>query len=164
MSRAPPPENDGAEPAFAAPPAGQPEIRCGCGRPTPREAVRREIEWRPMLRVALCTLLALTACHRDDPTTLHPKEGELPPLPPASGTPVGYLVDNASQLNLHDDQIAKLKEIDQSLAAKNDEIETQLRIIEKPADDPPAGQGAPPARHNHAPGAQIKTTDDAAKL
>jgi hypothetical protein len=118
-----------------------------------------------MLRVALCTLLALAACHKEsDPSPMRPREGELPPLPPSSGTPVGYLVDNASQLQLRDDQLAQLKDIDAVLAPKDDDIETQLRLIEKPEDDPPAAKGAPPARHNHAPGAQVKTTGDAAKL
>jgi hypothetical protein len=118
-----------------------------------------------MLRAALCALLVLAACHRDtDPPPMHPKEGELPPLPPASGTPIGYLVDNASQLNLRDEQITKLKEIDQSLSARNDEIDTQLRLIEKPEQDPQPGNGAPPPRHNNAPGAQVKTTEDATKL
>jgi hypothetical protein len=118
-----------------------------------------------MLRAALCALLVLAACHHDtDPPPMRPREGELPPLPPSSGTPVGYLIDNAGQLNLHDDQLARLKAIDQSLAARNDEIETQLRFIEKPDEDPPPGPGQPPRRHNNAPGAQIKTTTDAAKL
>jgi len=80
------------------------------------------------------------------------------------GTAVGYLVDNATQLQLRDDQLAKLKEIDGSLAARNEEIETQLRLIEKPDEQPPAGPGAPPVRHNNAPGAQTKTTADSAKL
>jgi hypothetical protein len=95
---------------------------------------------------------------------MHPQGAELPPLPPSSGTPVGYLVDNASQLQLRDDQLAKLKEIDQSLGAKNAGIDTQLRMIEKPAEDPEPERGAPPKLHNNAPGAQIKTTADAAKL
>jgi hypothetical protein len=120
-----------------------------------------------MLRAVLCTvtLLALAACHHDsDPPPMQPKEGELPPLPPSSGTPVGYLVDNAPQLSLRDDQLAQLKEIDRSLSARDDEIETQIRLIEKPEADPEAPQGTPPPRHNNAPGAQIKTTPDAAKL
>jgi hypothetical protein len=118
-----------------------------------------------MLRAVLCALLVLAACRHDgDPAPLHPRDGELPPLPPSSGTPVGYLIDNASQLDLHDDQLARLKQIDQSLAAQNDEIDTQLRMIEKPDDEPQAAPGQPPRRHNNAPGAQIKTTADAAKL
>lgn len=120
---------------------------------------------RRMLRAVLCALLLLTACrHEADPAPMHPREGDLPPLPPSSGTPVGYLIDNAGQLDLHDDQLAQLKAIDQSLAARNDEIDTQLRLIEKPEDDPQTAPGQPPPRHNNAPGAQVKTTADAAKL
>lgn len=118
-----------------------------------------------MFRATLVALLLMTACHRDtDPPPIHPKEGELPPLPPSSGTPVGYLLDNATQLQLREDQLKQLKEIDQSLAARDAEIDTQLRIIEKPQEDPEVPKGTPPPRHNNAPGAQIRTTADAAKL
>jgi hypothetical protein len=127
-----------------------------------------------MSRASLCALVLLvgglvggaaTGCHKDvAPPPMHPKDGELPPLPPSSGTPVGYLIDNAGPLQLRDDQLAQLKDIDKSLAAKDDEIDTQLRIIEKPAEDPEQPKGAPPPHHNNAPGAQIRTTPDAEKL
>jgi hypothetical protein len=110
-------------------------------------------------------LLVAAGCHKDvDPPPMHPKEGELPPLPPSSGTPVGYLLDSAGHLDLREDQLKQLKEIDQSLSARDDEIETQLRLIEKPEEDPQVGKGESPVRHNNAPGAQVKTTPDAAKL
>ena len=105
----------------------------------------------------------LGGCPHRDPTPMKPKDGELPPLPPASGTAVGYLVDSATQLKLRDEQLTKLKEIDASLSARNDSIDTQLRVIEKP-DDEQSEKGKPPPRHNNAPGAQVKTTRDAAKL
>ncbi len=95
---------------------------------------------------------------------MHPSPGELPPLPPSTGTPVGYLVDNAAQLQLTDDQIKRLKDIDKSLSAKDDQIDTQLRLIEKPDEGPPGDKSSPPHRHNNAPGAEIHTTPDAAKL
>jgi hypothetical protein len=127
--------------------------------------MQREIQSAAMLRAMFTALLVFAGCHHDtDPPPMHPKDGELPPLPPSSGTPVGYLVDNASQLQLRDDQLKQLKEIDRSLAAQDDEIDTQLRMIEKPEDDPETPKGQPPPRHNNAPGAQIKTTPDAAKL
>ena len=116
-----------------------------------------------MLRLFLLASLLLTGCHHE-PAVMTPKEGELPPLPPASGTAVGYLVDSAVQLGLRDDQLKKLKEIDASLAARNDVIDTQLRTIEKPSEDEPGEKGKPAPRHNNAPGAQIKTTGDAGKL
>ncbi len=118
-----------------------------------------------MLRL-LCLACLLAACSHDPPV-MTPAAGELPPLPPASGTPVGYLIDNAAQLSLRDDQVSKLKELDTSLAARDDEIDTQLRIIEKPVEEEgegPASKGGRGKIHNHAPGASIHTTADAGKL
>jgi hypothetical protein len=116
-----------------------------------------------MLRTLLLTAgLVLVGCHRE-PQPMTPKEGELPPLPPASGTTIGYLVDNATALELRPDQLDKLKEIDTSLAARNDVIDTQLRGMVKP-DEAPAQKGQPPPRHNNAPGAQVKVTGEAGKL
>jgi hypothetical protein len=115
-----------------------------------------------MLRLLLIAFVGFAACTKE-PKIMTPKEGDLPPLPPASGTAVGYLVDGAKQLDLRDDQLTKLKEIDSSLSARNDVIDTQLRVIEKPNVEKPE-KGAPPPRHNNAPGAQIKTTGDAGKL
>ena len=117
-----------------------------------------------MLRLTLLALLAVAGCHHE-PRPMTPKEGELPPLPSASGTPVGYLLDNASQLELRPDQIAKLKDIDQSLAARNDGLDTQLREIEKPEEEEPPAKGVQPKPRNNAPGAApIRTTADATKL
>ena len=104
-----------------------------------------------MLRASLCALVVLAAglggCHKNaDPPPVHPQEGEAPPLPPSSGTPVGYLIDNAPTLKLRDDQLVKLKDIDRSLSAKDDELDTQIRMIEKPAEDPEVPKGAPPPR------------------
>jgi hypothetical protein len=121
-----------------------------------------------MLRATLVALLALAGpagCSHDaDQTPAHPQAGELPPLPPSSGTPVGYLLDNATQLQLRDDQTQKLQDIDKSLSARDEELDTQIRMIEKPTDEPPPQKGEPMHLHNNAPGAQIKTTPDAAKL
>jgi hypothetical protein len=49
-----------------------------------------------------------------------------PALPPASGTPIGYLVD-AGELKLNDDQLAKLKLIDDDLATKLMYVESMQR-------------------------------------
>src|SRR5262245_23929109 len=115
------------------------------------------------MRVFLLLALAVAGCHHD-PEPMHPKPGDLPPLPPASGTPVGYLLDAASDLKLRDEQLAKLKEIDQSLAARDEEIDTQLRTIEKPEEEEQQQKGAPPKRKNHAPGQGVKNSADATKL
>jgi hypothetical protein len=115
------------------------------------------------MRVFLLIALALAACHHE-PKPMQPKEGELPPLPPASGTAVGYLVDNATQLKLRADQLEKLKLIDDSLAARNNQLDTQLRMAEQPEDDEPQEKGKPPPRHNNAPGAQVKPSTVADRL
>jgi len=121
---------------------------------------------KTLLAVALI-LNGTAGCHHA-PQPMTPREGELPPLPPASGTPVGYLLDNAAQLKLDDTQVARLKEIDNSLAARNDGLDTQLREIEQPEgdDDAPAKKGAPPPKpKNMAPGASpVHTTADSNKL
>jgi hypothetical protein len=121
------------------------------------------------MRFALVLLLALVAGCPHDQQPTHPQAGDLPPLPPASGTPVGYLIDSSSELKLRDDQLTKLKDIDTSLAAKNADLDVQLRQIEKPEQEEdltPQQQkaGEKKQRHNHAPGAAVVTNADAAKL
>jgi hypothetical protein len=118
------------------------------------------------MRLWFVLLLAFAAC-RPQPAKLAPDE--IPPLPPASGTAVGYLVDAARELELRDDQLAKLKEIDDSLAAENGQIDAQLRQIERPApgeelspQQQKAGHKA--QRYNNAPGASTITTNDSVKL
>src|SRR5262245_41906216 len=111
-------------------------------------------------------LLALASC---GPKVTKPAPDEVPPLPPASGTAVGYLVDAAQELKLRDDQLTKLKDIDASLAAENGQIDAQLRQIEKPVpgeelspQQQKAGEKA--ARYNNAPGASTVQTNDSMKL
>src|SRR5688572_23583157 len=89
------------------------------------------------MRLLFVLLLAVCAC---GPKATKPAPDEVPPLPPASGTAVGYLVDAATDLKLRDEQLTKLKEIDASLAAENGQIDAQLRQIEKPV---PAEQLSP---------------------
>lgn len=89
------------------------------------------------------------------------------PLPPASGTAVGYLIDNAGSLDLKQEQLDKLKQIDVSLAAKNETLEVQMREIEQPEEPEEA-----PDKHeteikskNWAPGATaVHTTDGSGML
>jgi hypothetical protein len=119
------------------------------------------------MRLVFVLMLALSsACHHD-PQPHQP--GDLPPLPPASGTPVGYLIDSAGDLKLRDDQLKQLKDIDASLAARNADIDTQLRQIERPEEEEqitPQEQkaGKKRQRFNNAPGQNITTNSDAAKL
>jgi hypothetical protein len=96
------------------------------------------------IRFASCALaVALAgayACHHD-PAPVKPEPGETTPLPPSSGTPIGYIVDAAGDLKLTDDQVTRLKAIDDALAARLETIESQLRTANRPAD---SGSSAPP--------------------
>jgi hypothetical protein len=68
---------------------------------------------------ALALAAALLACGHDAKPVVEPDPH--PPLP--EGTPIGYLIDDASELQLRDDQVAQLKEIDSELVAKIDAID-----------------------------------------
>jgi hypothetical protein len=118
------------------------------------------------MRFWFVLLVALASC---GPKVTKPAPDEVPPLPPASGTAVGYLVDASGDLQLRDDQLTKLKEIDASLAAENGQIDAQLRQIEKPVPEEalsPQQQkaGVQPQRYNNAPGASTIQTNDSVKL
>ena len=123
-----------------------------------------------MLRAALIAtvfslLIPSSACRHDiDGGPEHPKSTEAPPLPPASGTPIGYLLDERSELKLNEEQVGKLKELDTSLAARQDELDTQLRQIEKPQEEEPEEKGAPHHPKNMAPGKNTVSTADSEKL
>jgi hypothetical protein len=118
------------------------------------------------MRFWFVLLLVLAGC---GPKVTKPAPDEVPPLPPASGTAVGYLVDASADLQLRDDQLAKLKDIDASLAAENGQIDAQLRQIEKPVPEEEispqqAKAGVQPQRYNNAPGASTIQTNDSVKL
>ena len=122
------------------------------------------------MRFAFVLVLALAACGGgQQPAPATPAPADVPPLPPASGTPIGYLIDSASDLKLRDDQLTQLKDLDSSLAATDADIDVQLRQVEKPADEDqltPQEQKAhvKPERYNNAPGASVKSNPDAGKL
>jgi hypothetical protein len=108
-----------------------------------------------------------TACHPPKDEVLEPSS--TPPLPPASGTAIGYLVDASADLNLTPDQAEKLHKIDDRLAAQNGPIDTQLRDIEKPV---PAEElspqqmkaGVKEQRYDKAPGKSTIVTSDSQRL
>jgi hypothetical protein len=95
-------------------------------------------KWPAWLFAAACAVG--TACSHDPPVA-KPDPAEKPPLPPSSGTPVGYLVDAAGDLKLTDDQVTKLKGIDEALAARLEALASQARAASKPAD---SGDSPPP--------------------
>ena len=68
-------------------------------------------------------LALLLACSHD----AKPAAEEAPPLPPASGTPIGYLIDSATDLSLTDDQLTKLRTIDAKLTAELDVLDKQTQ-------------------------------------
>ncbi len=93
----------------------------------------------------------------------------MPPLPPASGTPIGYLLDAANEIKLRPDQLEKIQKLDNALVAENSDIDVQLRQIEKPEpeeqitpQESKAGRKA--ERRNMAPGSSVTGNADAAKL
>ena len=118
---------------------------------------------RFVLTFALACLAVLPACHHD-PEPVRMSEADLPPLPPSSGTPVGYLIDNKDQLKLSPDQLAKLKNIDSSLAARDAEIDTQLRELQPKSDPDEDKKHQGEEHHNNAPGASGPPTGNEARL
>jgi hypothetical protein len=74
-------------------------------------------------------LLLAVGCGHDAKPAVQPDDH--PPLPP--GTPIGYLIDGASELQLRDDQVAKLKEIDTDLAARLDVLDARQHGGHAPA-------------------------------
>ncbi len=92
-----------------------------------------------MIRVLLLSL-ALTACHSGRVTQPVAGAGPLAPLPPSSGTPVGVLIDESTRLSLRSEQIDKLRALDESLIAHQDQLDSLDRTSQ------PGPGGAPPPR------------------
>ncbi|HUS29138.1 MAG TPA: hypothetical protein VMZ53_11525 [Kofleriaceae bacterium] len=120
---------------------------------------------RFVLSIALA-LAGVSAC-KEKSEVIEP--GGPPPLPPASGTAVGYLVDASGDLQLSGEQLEKLKKIDNSLAAQNGSLEAQIRQIEQPM---PAEELSPQQqkagekgqRYDNAPGKSTMQTADSQRL
>jgi len=99
------------------------------------------------MRAALgLTLAVVLGCGHDARPAAQP--GEPPPLPPSSGTPVGYLVDDAPELALRDDQLTQLKAIDAELVARLDVLDTEQRS----SAPTPAASSSTPAAGRHRGG------------
>jgi hypothetical protein len=97
------------------------------------------------MRHAFLIALVIGACHHDAPAPAEP--AGTPPLPPASGTPIGFLIDDASELHLRDDQVAKLRDIDTSLAAELEALDAKTRAASRPSEPDPSA--APPSGGGH---------------
>ncbi len=99
--------------------------------------------------VAAVAFAWIGACHHDAAAPIEPAApGERPPLPPASGTPIGFLLDDTS-LKLSDDQATQLRAIDTSLSARLESIDAQTRAANRPSEEAasPAPQGGGGGRH-----------------
>jgi hypothetical protein len=97
-----------------------------------------------MIVRAVTLALLLIACHHEAPAA-HPEPGETLPLPPSSGTPIGYLLDD-TDLHLRDDQRTRLHEIDATLAGELERLAAMDRAAHAPApgeapSSPPSGRG-----------------------
>ena len=77
---------------------------------------------RAVLGLALAAVLG---CSHETKPTVQPDDH--PPLPPASGTPIGYLIDDASELALRDEQLTQLKAIDTDLSDRLAVLDGQSR-------------------------------------
>ncbi len=87
-----------------------------------------------MRHILVAIVLAVTACSHD----AKPAASEPPPLPPSSGTPIGYLIAAATDLSLRDDQLAKLRAIDTKLTAELDAIDKHDKPHATSGDSAPA--------------------------
>src|SRR5262245_28007715 len=87
----------------------------------------------------------VAACHHEDAAVVQ-HEHEAVPLPPASGTPIGYLIDASSELALRDDQLARLHVIDDELARDPGATHTQA-AAPAPSEDSPSPM--PGGRRGH---------------
>ncbi|HEU4730715.1 MAG TPA: hypothetical protein VFT22_22625 [Kofleriaceae bacterium] len=85
---------------------------------------------------AAALAVPVLGCSHDARPAAQPAEP--PPLPPASGTPIGYLID-ARELALSPEQATQLKAIDEDLADRLAAIEGSLRQSD-PSAHPAPGQ------------------------
>ena len=120
-----------------------------------------------MLRLTSTLVLALglsLGCG-PKPQAHGPAPGEQP-LPPASGTAIGYLIDSSGTLELTAEQTEKLKSLDAQLSVRNEAINTQLREIEVPEEqEAPDKHETEMKPQNWAPGGSpTKTTADSGRL
>jgi hypothetical protein len=72
---------------------------------------------------ALVLSIVVAGCHHDPPPA--------PPITPEPRTPVGYLLDAASQLELSVDQVARLKVLDIGLAQRLAVLDPQIAALMK---------------------------------
>lgn len=112
---------------------------------------------------------AVAGCSHEATPVVQPAS-EPPPLPPASGTPLGYLLED-TRLQLTEDQRTKVKAIDEELAgrlANLDAAQRNSKAATTPSDDdgprkPPAGFSAAMNQNgirNGASAGKVPAVDD----
>ena len=92
-----------------------------------------------MLIRILVLALVVAGCHHDEPAPVTP-------LPPSTGTPIGFLIDSAKDLKLTPDQLSNLRGIDENLTIR-------LKAIDH--DSKPKKQGSGSGSGSSAPRASM---------
>jgi hypothetical protein len=94
-----------------------------------------------MIMVAMCAWGIGAGCSREAKPAVRPEEPA--PLPPSAGTPIGHLVDNAAELQLSDEQLTKIKGINDELAVQlaGDDAGLHPERVAPRSDDKPRGLG-----------------------
>lgn len=85
-----------------------------------------------LTKYALASALLL-GCRSPRRTEMIPEPAERP-LPPASGTPVGFLIDDRERLALRPDQLDRLRAIDRDLSGRDAVLEASERERARPPD------------------------------
>jgi hypothetical protein len=90
-------------------------------------------------------LCLAVGCHPEPRSTfLEEPAGSERPLPPASGTPIGFLLDDSARLALRAEQVERLHEIDQRLATRNEQLDEELRALDRPPEPAARESGGAP--------------------
>lgn len=85
--------------------------------------------------------IGLVACGGRTSSSQSAEPVEYAPLPPASGTPIGILLDDASALTLSDVQLDELRAIDRDLASAMEKLDGGAASRGAGPGGPPAGRG-----------------------
>jgi hypothetical protein len=93
-----------------------------------------------VIRLAVAVAF-LAGCGSAPPPVVVVAEPVAIPLPPASGTPIGLLLEEGERLRLRPEQRAALEDIDQRLLARNEQLAGRMRAADRPADPPPGRPG-----------------------
>jgi len=88
-----------------------------------------------VFRLLLSLALVVAGCHHDDPPPAAPK-------PSSTGTPIGYLLDATTDLQLTDDQTHELRGMDETLKMRLAEIDHDAKPKKPPGSGSGSGSGS----------------------